>query len=192
MRSTCFDTNLPLHVPEMQIKDIGWSFEDEFKSLRQDLKHIADQCRSDETKKMLNNIGRSIKKQLGEPTEVALSKPSDEMWDNLLIAFKKVMSKAEKLYVSRAKTFNCTEEEQDKAILTLRRRGWQALHGKIMEQVSDHAIMAKLRDQFESSFRYDASGVPRVWTQGDDIDGEFTKAKQRVKFYSNVRKETKD
>jgi hypothetical protein len=49
-----------------------------------------------------------------------------------------------------------------------------------MEQLSDHAIMAKLRDQFEDSFRYDASGVPRVWTPNDDIDGEFRRAKEEV------------
>jgi hypothetical protein len=49
-----------------------------------------------------------------------------------------------------------------------------------MEQLSDHAIMAKLRDRFEDSFRYDASGVPRVWTPNDDIDGEFRRAKEEV------------
>lgn len=40
--------------------------------------------------------------------------------------------------------------------------------------------MAKLRDQFEDSFRYDASGTPRVWTPNDDIDGEFRRAKEEV------------
>jgi len=49
-----------------------------------------------------------------------------------------------------------------------------------MEQLSDHAILAKLRDRFEDSFRYDLSGVPRVWTPNDDIDGEFRRAKEEV------------
>jgi hypothetical protein len=37
----------------MQIKEVNWSHEDELKSLRRDLQAIADQCRSDETKKMV-------------------------------------------------------------------------------------------------------------------------------------------
>lgn len=80
--------------------------------------------------------------------------------------------------------YNCTDEENDANIQVLRRRAWTALHGKIMEQLSDHAIMAKLRDQFEDSFRYDASGVPRVWTPNDDIDGEFRRAKEEVSLQS--------
>jgi hypothetical protein len=35
---------------------------------------------------------------------VSLSKPSDKMWDNLLITFKAVLAKAEKLYMGRAKS----------------------------------------------------------------------------------------
>lgn len=81
---------------------------------------------------------------------------------------------------SSSLAYNCTDEENDAAIAILRRRAWTALHGKIMEQLSDHAILAKLRDRFEDSFRYDLSGVPRVWTPNDDIDGEFRRAKEEV------------
>lgn len=83
--------------------------------------------------------------------------------------------------------YNCTDEENDTAITILRRRAWTALHGKIMEQLSDHAIMAKLRDRFEDSFRYDASGVPRVWTPNDDIDSEFRRAKEQVSVSRSTR-----
>lgn len=112
--------------------------------------------------------------------EVALSKPTEKMWDNLLITFKTILSKSESTYLNRAQTFNCTEEENTLSLSILRKRAWLALHGKIREQLSDHAILAKLRDQFEDSFRYDRQGVPRVWTPGDDIDGEFRKAKEQV------------
>jgi hypothetical protein len=53
---------------------------------------------------MINAIERNVKKQLGEPVEVALSRPSANMWDNLMITFKAVLAKAEKLYLSRAKS----------------------------------------------------------------------------------------
>lgn len=46
---------------EMQIKEVNWSHDDELLSFRRDLKAIADQCRSDETKKMVNMIEVSLK-----------------------------------------------------------------------------------------------------------------------------------
>jgi len=91
-------------LAEMQFKDASWSYDDELRSLRRDLKLIADQCRSDETKKMINSIERNVKKQLGEPVEVSLSKPSERMWDNLMITFKAVLARAEKVYMARAKS----------------------------------------------------------------------------------------
>ena len=45
-----------LHITEIQLKDTDWQFEDELKLLRDDIKLIADQCRADETKKMVNAI----------------------------------------------------------------------------------------------------------------------------------------
>lgn len=36
--------------------DTDWSYEDEFEQLRHEMGLVADQCRKDETKKMINNI----------------------------------------------------------------------------------------------------------------------------------------
>ncbi|KAI0251763.1 hypothetical protein BJV78DRAFT_1352824 [Lactifluus subvellereus] len=66
-------------------------------------------------------------------------------------------------------SFNCTDEENDEAITTLRQRAWAALRTKIDEQTTDTAILTKLHAYFEERFRYDV--------HGDDIDGAFKKAK---------------
>lgn len=66
------------------------------------MKHIADQCRADETKKMVNAIERSVKKQLLEPVEVALSKPTPTMWDTVLATYRTVSATAEASYLSKA------------------------------------------------------------------------------------------
>jgi len=63
----------------------------------------------------------------------------------------------------------------------LRRRAWQALRAKIDEQVADAAIISKLRAHFEERFRYDESGIPRVWRPDDDIDGAYKAAKDNVR-----------
>lgn len=41
---------------EALIEDTDWTYEDEFGLLKDELKSVADQCRKDETKKMVNAI----------------------------------------------------------------------------------------------------------------------------------------
>ena len=76
--------------------------------------------------------------------------------------------------------FNCTDEENTNALAILRKRTWLVLRSKIDEQTADPIILSKLRGHFEERFRYDETGVPRVWKPDDDIDGAFMKAKDQV------------
>jgi protein SEY1 len=126
------------------------------------------------------------------------------MWDDLMISFMTTLEKAEDTYMTKAKSmhgyseslgrnlnrsslhagFNCTDEENSTSLATLRRRAWRNFRAKIDEQLSDVAILAKLRAHFEEKFRYDAAGVPKVWKPEDDIDGAFKMAKQDVSAMS--------
>jgi hypothetical protein len=89
--------------------------------------------------------------------------------------------------------FDCTDEENDEALATLRRRAWAALRAKVDEQTADTAILTKLRTYFEERFRYDEQGVPRVWKPDDDIDGAFKKAKdvtlELISLYAKIEPE---
>jgi hypothetical protein len=77
--------------------------------------------------------------------------------------------------------FNCTDEENTTSLAALRKRAWLALRAKIDEQTADAVILSKLRSHFEERFRYDDSGVPRVWRPDDDIDGAFRWAKDKAR-----------
>ncbi|KAJ7646846.1 RHD3/Sey1 [Roridomyces roridus] len=165
---------------EACVEGTDWSWEDEMVLLKEEVALVADQCRKDETKKMVNLIERNFKKQISEPVDLALNKAAPDMWDNILRTFKETLDKAEASYLVKARSFNCTEEENSHAIATLRKRAWQALRGKIDEQTADSVILGKLRAHFEERFRYDEMGVPRVWKPEDDIDGAFKKAKDET------------
>ena len=119
------------------------------------------------------------------------------MWDDLLRVFKTMLETSEEVYRAKAKSkhhvqcslyleltsrlgFNCTEEENTACLTTLRRRAWHHFRSKIGEQLSDPAILGKLKNSFEDKFRYDDAGVPRVWGPGDDIDAVFRVAKEEV------------
>ncbi|KAF9567947.1 root hair defective 3 GTP-binding protein [Agrocybe pediades] len=176
---------------EATIEDTDWSWEEELALLQEEVGVVADQCRKDETKKMVNQIETSIKKQLAEPVELHLNRPTAQMWDKILQAFRDVLGKAESAYLSKAASFNCTDEENAVSLATLRKRAWLALRAKIDEQTADQAFLSKLRNHFEERFRYDEQGVPRVWKPEDDIDGAFKKAKDAtiglVPLYSKIR-----
>ncbi|KAF9512544.1 hypothetical protein BS47DRAFT_1054816 [Hydnum rufescens UP504] len=173
------------------VEGTDWTYEEELDLLRQEITVIADQCRADETKKMINHIERTLKRQIAEPIELALNKAVPTMWDSVLRVFTDTLGKATATYLIKAKSFNCTEEENTASLNILRRRAWQALRAKVDEQTSDTSILAKLRSTFEDRFRYDENGVPRVWKPDDDIDAAFRKARDQtlelVPLYAKIQ-----
>ncbi|KAF8639522.1 hypothetical protein AX17_001427 [Amanita inopinata Kibby_2008] len=165
---------------EAFIEGTDWSWKDELESLKEEIQSVADQCRKDETKKMLNLIERNFKRRISEPVELALNKATQDMWDQVLQSFKETLAKAESSYMSKARSFDCTEEENVTSLAELRKRAWQALRAKIDEQTADTVMLGKLRSHFEERFRYGEGGIPRVWGPEDDIDGAFKIAKDQT------------
>jgi hypothetical protein len=86
--------------------------------------------------------------------------------------------------------YNCTAEENETAIITLRTRSWLALRRKLEEQTSEATVVNTLRTTFEERFRYDEAGLPRVWKPEDDIEAAFSKAKDEtlalLPMFSNI------
>lgn len=175
---------------EALVEETDWSYEEEYTLLSEEIQSVADQCRKDETKKMINTTERTLKKLISEPVELALNKPTPDMWDMVLKSFRATLGKTEDAYITKAKSFNCTDEENATALATVRKRAWLALRAKVDEQTADAAFLGKLRSYFEERFRYDENGVPRVWKPEDDIDGAFKKAKDEtlelIPLYSKI------
>ncbi|KAF7357776.1 Protein SEY1 [Mycena venus] len=87
---------------EALVEDTDWTWEDEMISLKEEVGSVADQCRKDETKKMVNLIERNFKKQISEPVDLALNKAAPDMWDDILSTFKQTLEKAEASYLTKA------------------------------------------------------------------------------------------
>lgn len=105
------------------ISDTDWSYDDELDLLNDDITLIANQLRSDETKKMViiievsfitpqttgysanpDCMQRTIKRQLSEPIEIALNRPSPTMWDSVLHLFSDKLDRATTSYLAKAKS----------------------------------------------------------------------------------------
>ncbi len=71
------------------------------------------------------------------------------------------------------------------AIKTTKFQAWETLLKTLLNEVSDGPLLEKLRRKFESVFRYDEKGLPRVWKPTDDIDTLYSESKHQV-FTSNL------
>jgi len=175
----------------VKLEDTDWSYDEGLVQLKEELASIADTLRAEETKKMVIVIDRSVKKQFAPSVELALNKPSPDMWDKVLKAFRSSLDKAEGTYLRKAKSFNSTDEENEHAIAHLRKRSWLSLRSVIDEQTADTVMLIKLKLAFEDKFRYDKDGVPRVWKPDDDIDAAFRTAKEEtlalIPLYSTIK-----
>lgn len=118
-----FETGASEAVPVEGDDTEHWNYEEEFNLLREEMRSVADQCRKDETKKMVNvievrlvnfwNISvtvieralqRNFKRQISEPVDICLSKPTPDMWDKVLVTFRDTLGKAESSYLVKAKS----------------------------------------------------------------------------------------
>lgn len=162
---------------DVTVEGTDWEYQHELDLLHDDLKTIADRCRADETKKLVNSVERTVRRQLLEPVEIALSKPSSTMWDTVVKKYKDVTAASEKAYLAKARSYNCTPEEDAAALKLLHSRSWLVLRKKLQEQTADTVVLSTLRGSFEERFRYDDAGVPRVWRPEDDLDSAFKKAR---------------
>ncbi|KAJ9477321.1 Protein SEY1 [Pseudozyma hubeiensis] len=162
------------------LDETDWSIHDEVAELEAEIQSISDTMRVEETRKMVVAIERTFKKNIAEPVEVALTSPKDTLWDEVLTVFGGLLEQAEASYLKKAKSFNCTEEENEVALVDLRRKSWLSFRAKVDEQTADSVMAGKLRGWFEDRFRYDDAGVPRVWKPEDDIDSAYRKARDET------------
>ncbi|KZP11510.1 RHD3-domain-containing protein [Athelia psychrophila] len=177
-RERC-ETRFKTSAQEAIVEGTDWTWDEEMNLLRNEILAVGDQCRKDESERVLDIIERIFKQQISEPVGSALNKGHAHMWDQVLASFKKTLEKAETAYLAHAKSCNCTAEENIAALATLRKRAWLALRARIDEETDDD-ILSKLRVHFKKIFLYDEHGTPCSWKPRYDIDGAFKQARDQA------------
>ncbi|CAG8703969.1 16197_t:CDS:10, partial [Funneliformis caledonium] len=162
-------------------KDIETFFKnnaEEFNQLSDSINEIAAKSRTEETKKMIKNLEKTVQTQINEFVSLYFKTPTTDMWGKIIGKFQEVLQKTEQQLLKKAKSFNSSEEENTKSLENLRKRSWQQLRKKIDDELADNMFLLKLRERFEEKFRYDEEGLPKVWKPDDDIDAHFRKARE--------------
>ena len=116
------------------------------------------------------------------------------MWDRVLGVWRDACDRAAALYRERAAHLNTTPDEDAATVGRLHMVAWRALLDRVQESTSETVLASRLRAFFEDRFRYDASGVPRVWKPSDDMDDAFVQARDAtlalIPLYATMQPET--
>jgi hypothetical protein len=157
----------------------AWSsHDDELDLLLRDIDEIAKRLRGEEMKRLVTRLERNIKTKLTEPVELEFKRMDETLWDRVWKTWKDTVDDAVQKFESKSRSFNSTDEETELGVWRLKKRGWAVLVARVDEEVLEGNLLLKLRESFEDKFRYDDTGVPRVWKPQDDIEGAYTRARE--------------
>lgn len=160
-----------------------------------DLNDVSGRLRREEMRRLATRVERWVRSRLGESVGLEFNAlgsgrggsgapesgeraSETEIWDRIWNVFIKTVQEAEQRFADRAKSFDASPGEVDVGLWRLRRKSWGVLRAKIDEEMMEGNLLLKLRENFEDKFRYDESGVPRIWRPTDDIEGIYTKARE--------------
>ncbi|KAL8748026.1 MAG: hypothetical protein Q9190_000176 [Brigantiaea leucoxantha] len=178
------------------VEGAAWSnYKQEMVLYQKDLGEVSGRLRRDEMRRLATRVERWVRSRLGESVGLEFNglgsgrggsgapengeKPSEtEIWDRIWSIFVKTVREAERRFTDRARSFDASSEEVDVGLWRLRRKSWGVLRAKIEEEMMEGNLLLKLRENFEDKFRYDETGVPRIWRPTDDIEGVYTKARE--------------
>lgn len=178
------------------VEGAAWSnYKQELALYQKDLDKISGQLRRDEMRRLATRVERWVKSRLGDSVDLEFNalgsgrggsgapesgdKPSETtLWDRIWTLFVDTVLDAERKFTERARSFDASLEEVDVGLWRLRRKSWGVLREKIDEEMMEGNILLKLRENFEDKFRYDDSGVPRIWRPTDDIESIYTRARE--------------
>jgi len=157
----------------------AWSsHDDELEMLGNDIDAIASRLRGEEMKRLVTRLERNVKAKLAEPVELEFKRMDETLWDRVWKTWKDTVDDAIKKFEVKSRSFNSTEEETALGVWRLKKRAWAVLASRVEEEVLEGNLLLKLRESFEDRFRYDDTGVPRVWKPHDDIEGAYTRARE--------------
>ncbi|KOS22138.1 Protein sey1 [Escovopsis weberi] len=182
-------------VDSLAIEGLDWTdFTSQAQVFEAELDDVSTKLRKEEIKRLATRVERWVKGQLGDSVSLEFNKlgsgrggtgadgastPTEkDLWDRIWNVFTFNVSKAESRFSDRAKGFDASSEEVQLGLWHLRRKAWIGLREKVEEEVMEGNILLKLRENFEDKFRYDETGVPRIWRPTDDIEGIYTKARE--------------
>ncbi|KTW30242.1 hypothetical protein T552_00719 [Pneumocystis carinii B80] len=155
------------------ISESGWTFTQELELLKKEITEVASTLQKDQKFKLINNLEKEFKEQLDEPVSLILKKPSDDIWDQVILKYLNTTNDFEKILSQKLSGFGISQQENEKSRSDFKQKTLSFLKDKIKQEITEDSVFLILREIFEDKFRFDKDGVPRIWKSSDNINGIY-------------------
>ncbi|KAJ3381341.1 Dynamin-like GTPase that mediates homotypic ER fusion, partial [Entophlyctis sp. JEL0112] len=149
-----------------------WTPDVQFGQLVAEMDKISSEKRKEAIDKMCTGVEKLAVAALQEAVVGRLNDTTNTvgMWKDIIHSLRDAMNLSEVQIEKKGSGFEGSPDELKAWKATLKWQIWVGLLDSLKKETSDDAMLARLKGIFESKFRYDDKGVPRLWNLDDPID----------------------
>jgi len=178
-KSKCIE-NFKKLAEESKLKDTTWNYNDHLNQLIKEIDEYGKITKDQQLNKIKKNVEKSTLTLLSGIVPAKMNNIRDHLWDELSNDLNETIINSIEEYKTLIKGYDCSDEELENNIKAIRKSSWNMFINLVAEETTDNIILVRLREKFEEVFRYDKSGLPRIWKNNDDIDSFFKKARDEA------------
>ncbi|QLQ82171.1 hypothetical protein HG537_0G04260 [Torulaspora globosa] len=149
-----------------------------------DLLKEVEQLREKEVTAIMTRAKKTITLKIKDATIGLLSHPELDVWDKVMEMFDSTIKESIHKFMEANGDYDfqvgLSNEQNEKLVRQIYHAGWHLLNVTVHDYLKEDTVVGILRDRFESKFRYDDSGSPRLWKNEEEIDQAFRVAKEHA------------
>ena len=166
-------------VNESLLKDMECPLNEFKNQLLNELNELMSLKKKEALQLISLEMEKHILDSLDEPLVILLNEfDSKDVWNRIQSLYKSQSNEFLSLYKSKLSDFELSHQDLSDSLDQFKVLIWNKLIELIKSNTQDVHMMDRLRSCFESLFKYDEKGIPRVWKAGQDVESIFTRAKE--------------
>jgi len=161
-------------VDEITLPQTNWNSNEYIKRVKEELNTIGNNIRRKKVNEIRFTIDKSLRKDVTACVRAALNENiTESLWEDLFDRYSVIIEQNINKFINRATVYSCEDTEMEHISKELKKASWDAFYDTVFDETKDTLMIIRLKEKFETIFRYDINGLPKVWKPGDDIDGQF-------------------
>ncbi|CAI5500218.1 unnamed protein product, partial [Closterium sp. Naga37s-1] len=154
-------------VEDADMALFNWSVEDVTAKLMADMESHVASLRSQKLKQIVTDAEASLSEAISEPIAALLEAVTDNTWRDIRAVFFHQLDGACSDVEQAVAGFQLGDDEHTRLKGAVEMAGRKVVEERVKRE-SQHAL-SLMKDRFFAVFSQDDQGLPRKWTEGDDI-----------------------
>ncbi|ODV94587.1 hypothetical protein PACTADRAFT_3473 [Pachysolen tannophilus NRRL Y-2460] len=156
----------------------------ELNQLKENLSELMKQQKVKELENMTNKIVKKFSSNFKETVVNILSNPTNDSWDQILSDFKKLSSSLLSKYKKEEDVYDFqlgfSADENKLTYDNILKKFWLKFDEIIHDYLTEDTVLNILKNKFETYFKYDENGLPKLWKTTSEIDSNFVEARSKT------------